>query len=159
MSAQRARVAGGLPNWGWWRVLTMRRGRAVSAEVAERMVQPCDVGIEGRLTKLFELQPFSDVCPMEPFCDRRRPRHSMCAGIPGSPAAEAAEIGIACECRFSLWLIGEGDLHTLTPGQWKRAVVDFAADLGHQRRERGLRREARTFARCVAALRQAPPPQ
>jgi uncharacterized protein YjeT (DUF2065 family) len=114
------------------------------------------------LTEQFRLEPMSDVCPSTE-CGRRAPRHSVCAGSVGSPVPQRwmhgggagdDEIGIACECRAALWLVGEGDLYALTPREWKAAVLDLA-DLGHNRTNCRARREARAPAKCIAVLRSA----
>ena len=138
-----------------------RRRSRVAAMVASRRVEPSQVPIEGSLTEQFRLEPMSDVCPST-GCDRLAPRHSVCAGsictrIPqwwkhGNGAGDD-EIGIACECRVALWLVGEGNMYALSPREWKAAVLDFAVDLGHDRADRRVHREARALAKCIAALR------
>lgn len=136
--------------------------------VAARRVEPSKIEIEGSLTEQFKLEPMSDVCPST-GCERRAPRHSVCAGSLGirvpqwwkhGDGADTGddEIGIACECRAAVWLVGEGDLYALTPREWKAAVLDFAADLGHDRADRRVRREARALAKCIAALRSGAQP-
>jgi hypothetical protein len=54
--------------------------RSKAAAVAARRVEPSKIEIEGSLTEQFRLEPMSDVCPSTTGCERRAPRHSVCAG-------------------------------------------------------------------------------